>query len=156
MASFEPGLRLNSIACWIWARVAGIAETDGIFLANRPNRTVAMDVLDQQYQMVMSLKGLDDKGLDDRLQPFAREALSQQEPLDDLGEESHQTSETSTGIAVTRFPESSDLLKAALRYTEKTRRLPRRLLWVISDRTKMESLLSRLAGMNDFLRDIDA
>lgn len=129
-----------------WARVAGIAESDGIFLTNRSNRTVAMDVLDQQYQMIMHFKSLDD-----RFQPFARDALFQEEPTH-LNQESQ--SETSTDNAVTRFPESSDLLKMALVFTEKTRKLPKRLRWVISDRSKMENLLSRLAGMNDFLRDM--
>lgn len=132
-----------------WARVAGIAESDGIFLTNRPNRTVAMDVLDQQYQMIMHFKGLDD-----RFRPFAREALFKEEPIESLNEESQRNSETSTGSAVTRFPERSDLLIMALTFTEKTRKLPKRLRWVISDRTKMENLLSRLAGMNDFLRDM--
>lgn len=132
-----------------WARVAGIAESDGIFLTNRPNRTVAMDVLDQQYQMIMHFKGLDD-----RFRPFTKEALFQEEPIESPEEESQRNGETSTGSAVTRFPEGSDLLKMALSFTEKTRKLPKRLRWVISDRAKMENLLSRLAGMNDFLRDM--
>lgn len=105
-----------------------------------------MDVLDQQYQMIMHFKSLDD-----RFRPFAREALFQEEPPHNLDQESD---ETSTDNAVARFPESSDLLKMALVFTEKTRKLPKRLRWVISDRARMENLLSRLAGMNDFLRDM--
>lgn len=132
-----------------WARVAGIAESDGIFLTNRPNRTVAMDVLDQQCQMILSFKGLDD-----RFRPFTREVLFQEEAIESAHQESERRSGTSTGSEVTRFPESSDLLKMALSFTEKTRKLPKRLRWVVSDRTKMENLLSRLAGMNDFLRDM--
>lgn len=107
-----------------------------------------MDVLDQQYQMIMTFKDLDD-----RILPFARESLFQEEQVEGLSEEL-QNSGTSTGSTVTRFPESSDLLKMALSFTEKTRKLPKRLRWVVSDRAKMENLLSRLAGMNDFLRDM--
>lgn len=107
-----------------------------------------MDVLDQQYQMIMHFKGLDD-----RFRPFARGTLFQ-EPVESPDQESQGNDEANTGSVATRFPESSDLLKMALAFTEKTRKLPKRLRWVISDRATMENLLSRLAGMNDFLRDM--
>ncbi|KAG6364182.1 hypothetical protein INS49_005780 [Diaporthe citri] len=108
-----------------------------------------MDVLDQQYQMIMHFKGLDD-----RFQPFAREALFQEKTIETLDDESQRNTATSSDSAVARFPESSDLLRMALDFTEKTRKFPKRLRWVVSDRAKMENLLSRLAGMNDFLRDM--
>ncbi|KAK2604148.1 hypothetical protein N8I77_007102 [Diaporthe amygdali] len=132
-----------------WARVAGIIESDGIFLTNRPNRTVAMDVLDQQCQMIMSFKGLDD-----RFRPFSRDILFQEEPADTVVEESLTNGKSMQVSANARFPENSDLLKMALRCVEKTRKLPKRLRWVVSDRAKMENLLARLAAMNDFLRDM--
>lgn len=130
--------------------MAGIAGSDGIFLTNRLNRTVAMDLLDQQYQMIMPFKGLDE-----HFSPFVSEDLFREETMNNLNEEWHKTIyETSTSSAVARFPESIDLLKMALDLAEKTRRLPSRLRWGISDPRKMESLLSRLAAMNDSLRDM--
>ncbi|KAK7697267.1 hypothetical protein SLS64_013701 [Diaporthe eres] len=108
-----------------------------------------MDVLDQQYQMIMRFKGLDD-----RFRPFARGTLFQEEPVESPDQESQRNDDANRGSVATRFPESSDLLKMALAFTDKTRKLPKRLRWVISDRANMENLLSRLAGMNDFLRDM--
>lgn len=132
-----------------WARVAGIAESDGIFLTNSHNRTVAMDVLDQQYQIIMNFKSLDA-----RFRLFVRDIIFQEEPTTGFDEEMQTNNMNNEGNAAPKFPENSELLKMALKYTEKTRKLPKRLRWVISDRAKMENLLSRLAGMNDFLRDM--
>lgn len=132
-----------------WARVAGLAESDGIFLANRSNRSIAMDVLEQQHQMIMSFKSIDD-----RFRSFSKDVLFQEEPITSQTQETQNINDTYTDGSVPRFPENSELLKVALKYTEMTRKLPRRLRWVISDRAKMEALLSRLARMNDFLRDL--
>lgn len=53
-----------------------------------------------------------------------------------------------------RFPNTDGLLSKALDLVDRTRKLPARLRWVVSDRDKMEDLLSRLATLNDFLRDM--
>ncbi|KAI3394332.1 hypothetical protein diail_2884 [Diaporthe ilicicola] len=95
------------------------------------------------------------KGLDDRFKPFARDVLFEEEVVDDNSvAKLRADEETGLGSMGTRFPESGVLLRTALSLTEKTRRLPKRLRWVISDRAKMEGLLLRLASMNDFLRDM--
>lgn len=108
-----------------------------------------MDVLEQQYQMIMSFQSMDD-----RFRPFAKDAIFREEPVDSGNEEAQKMDDKNAHSAVPQFPENTQLLKAALLYCEKTRKLPRRLRWVLSDRAKMENLLSRLAGMNDFLRDM--
>lgn len=109
-----------------------------------------MDLLDQQNQMMIP-----SKDLDERFRPFVSQDLFREETIDNLNEEWHKTTyETSTASAVTQFPESIDLLNMALDLAENTRKLPGPLRWAISDRTQMESLLSRLAERNDSLRDL--
>lgn len=108
-----------------------------------------MDVLDQQYQMILSFESLDA-----RFRPFVSDIIFQEEPIAEFDEDMQKSNVKNAGNAGPQFPENSKLLRMALNFTEKTRKLPKRLRWVMSDRAKMEDLLSRLAGMNDFLRDM--
>lgn len=44
-----------------WGAVAKIDDDNGVFLTNKGNRGLVMEVLDQQYQLMMSCQRLDER-----------------------------------------------------------------------------------------------
>ncbi|TPX17028.1 uncharacterized protein E0L32_012320 [Thyridium curvatum] len=129
-----------------WGAVAKIDEQDGTFLTNKANRAVIMEVLDEQYHLMMNYQKFDDR-LRGTVAPLFRE---QPDGLNITGRNRGDDLDDLAG----RFPNADGLLKKALGLVDSTRKLPARFRWVFSDRENMEDLLSRLATMNNFLRDM--
>ncbi|KAI1781238.1 prion-inhibition and propagation-domain-containing protein [Hypoxylon cercidicola] len=132
-----------------WGAVAKIDEEDGVFLTSKGNRAVVMEVLDQQHRLMMSCQRLDERVRTASIL-FCEVTDAQCETRSEAGGNSSEELDDLTQ----RFPNTDGLLSKALDLVDRTRKLPARLRWVVSDRDKMEDLLSRLAALNDFLRDM--
>lgn len=136
-----------------WANVAGIEHNDGIFLRDRNNRAVVIDVLDEQYRLIMSFGALNK-----RYAQLSKPLLCEVEHDEGPGGRSRpgiaDEDLHDDDAALSRFPDSNKLLQKALDLTRRTKNLPRRLRWAQWDQKEMENLVQQLGRLNDNLRDI--
>ncbi|KAK4443510.1 prion-inhibition and propagation-domain-containing protein [Podospora aff. communis PSN243] len=125
-----------------FASVAQLTEKDETLIINPSNRTILLDVLDQQSKMIMRFGHFDE-----RLRPFAK-------PLVEAVLEGDTGESKSRDPLASRFPHSNPILRKALDFTKKSATYPARLRWVVFDRAKVEELLSRLVASNNFLQEL--
>ncbi|KPM40402.1 hypothetical protein AK830_g6149 [Neonectria ditissima] len=126
-----------------WATVAQLTETDETLVINRASRPVLLDVLDQQYRLMLRFGRLDD-----RLRPLTNPLLSEEHGPKRIDAAQHDDDVNSLQ---NRFPHTNALLNKSLDFIHSTSKFPVKLRWAISDKAKIEDVLSKLTTMNDYL-----
>ncbi|KAL8391908.1 hypothetical protein RB595_002202 [Gaeumannomyces hyphopodioides] len=136
-----------------WAQIAQLSENDDTLTISRSSKTLLLDVLDQQHRLLLRFGRLDE-----RLRPLTRPLLLSDEPdiSHDVGVKDGQRNGELETIdrnddVQRRFPATNALLKKSLSFIHKTSRFPTSIRWVVSDKAKIEELLGRLTGLNDYL-----
>ncbi|KAL8294660.1 hypothetical protein RB597_007731 [Gaeumannomyces tritici] len=136
-----------------WAQIAQLSENDDTLTISRSSKTLLLDVLDQQHRLLLRFGRLDE-----RLRPLTRPLLLSDEV--DLGRDAGVNYRQRDGELETligdddvqrRFPATNPLLMKSLKFIKKTSRFPTSIRWVVSDKAKIEELLGRLTGLNDYL-----
>ncbi|KAI1814437.1 prion-inhibition and propagation-domain-containing protein [Poronia punctata] len=127
-----------------WAEVAGITEVKESLDLSQPLTSILLENLDRQSRLMLRYGRVDE-----RLRPLAKPFIY---------EESGQLEEGVNGDPMTglkaRFPSTRPLLVRSLHYIEATWRCPTRLRWAISDKAKLEQILTKLTSLNDSLHHL--
>ncbi|KAI1390557.1 uncharacterized protein F4822DRAFT_441910 [Hypoxylon trugodes] len=122
-----------------WAHIVKISEDDDNLSAGTAERGVFLEVLQQQQKLLFRFAQYGE-----RLEPLATPTAP---------EPKLQASSADATSHHVRFPQSKDLLQKALLYIHTTRNLPGRLRWVVHDKAKIDTLLGKLADLNNFLTE---
>ncbi|PSN67496.1 hypothetical protein BS50DRAFT_610587 [Corynespora cassiicola Philippines] len=144
-----------------WADVVRLDDTDESLLINNQSKGLLLDVLHQQHQLLYHFGRFDDKyrTLSKPLLVDAQEENNGILPSPpaysptDEGPESPTLEKADTGFQ-RRFPQSKALLNKSLGWAKSSKYYPRRLRWAVFDRAKMEQLVLKLTGFNDFMREM--
>ncbi|KAM5370954.1 hypothetical protein ACJZ2D_008267 [Fusarium nematophilum] len=128
-----------------WATIAKLTENDETLVLNRTSKSALLDVLDEQYRLMLRFGRLDE-----RLRPLTKPLIhemqecdiSKDELLDDINS------------LQTRFPHTNTLLNKSLDFIHSTAKFPARLRWAISDKSKIEEILTKLTALNDYLNQL--
>ena len=141
-----------------WADVVRLDETDDNLLISNHSKGLLLDVLDQQRRLLHQFGRLDDKykKLSKPLLIDYEEAHDGQlpDPPAYSPVEDGPTVRRVDSDFQRRFPQSKILLKKSIDWAKKSAEYPRRLKWASFDRTKMENLVLKLGGFNDFMREM--
>jgi hypothetical protein len=141
-----------------WADVVHLNEEEDNLLIAKANKQVLIDVLEQQKNLLMSFGRLDEK-----YKPLRKPLISDDTSVDLVGrveepppyspnEPMHGIKRAETNFQQ-RFPQSEKLLLKSLAYVERTQKYPARLKWALFDKAKVEELVRKIAGMNDYLKE---
>ncbi|KAK7420408.1 hypothetical protein QQX98_002831 [Neonectria punicea] len=125
-----------------WAIIAQLTETDETLVINRASKPVLLDVLDQQYRLMLRFGRLDD-----RLRPLTKPLLSEEHGPERMAD----TVPDDVNSLQNRFPHTNALLNKSLDFIHSTSKFPVKLRWAISDKAKIEDVLAKLTTMNDYL-----
>jgi hypothetical protein len=141
-----------------WAHVVRLDETDENLLISNSSKGLLLDVLDQQRRLLHQFGRLDEKykKLSRPLLVDSEEAngvLPSPPPYTPAEDEKHTIQRQDSDFQH-RFPQSEALLSKSLAWASKSREVPRRLKWATFDKTKMETLVLKLSGFNDFMREM--
>ncbi|KAM0558102.1 hypothetical protein ACHAPJ_005269 [Fusarium lateritium] len=128
-----------------WATIAQLSENDGTLVLNKASRSVLLDVLDQQYRLMLRFGRLDE-----RLRPLTKPLLFEVQEDDSSNNEHSQEVDS----LQSRFPHTNALLKKSLDFIHGTSKAPSRLRWAISDKGKIEDVLNKLTSLNDYLNEL--
>lgn len=144
-----------------WAHVVRLDETDDYLLISNSSKGLLLDVLDQQRKLLFQYGRLDDKHkkLSKPLLVDAEEdnnGTLPQPPAYSILQQDEKTPNISRVDSdfQCRFPQSEALLKKSLAFASRSREFPTRLKWALFDKGKMENLVLKLAGFNDFMREM--
>ncbi|KAF4954258.1 hypothetical protein FSARC_12195 [Fusarium sarcochroum] len=128
-----------------WATIAQLSENDETLVLNKASRSVLLDVLDQQYRLMLRFGRLDD-----RLRPLTKPLLFEVQEDDSSNSEHFEEVDS----LQSRFPHTNVLLKKSLDFIHGTSKVPSRLRWAISDKAKIEDVLNKLTSLNDYLNEL--
>ncbi|KAJ4258840.1 hypothetical protein NW762_007927 [Fusarium torreyae] len=128
-----------------WATIAQLSENDETLVINKASRSVLLDVLDQQYRLMLRFGRLDD-----RLRPLTKPLLF--EVKEDHSSDNEHFEEVDS--LQSRFPHTNALLKKSLDFIHGTSKVPSRLRWAVSDKGKIEDVLNKLTSLNDYLNEL--
>lgn len=124
-----------------WADIVELSEDEATLTLSQAIKPILLDILDQQCQLMLRY-GRVDARLRPLTHPFIHEESGQVEDAPAGGPETSLTD---------RFPSTRPLLMKSLNYIQATRRYPARLRWAISDKAKLEEILSKLTTLNNSL-----
>jgi hypothetical protein len=141
-----------------WADVVHLDEEEENLLIAKANKNILLDVLEQQKNLLMSFGRLDEK-----YKPLRKPLISEDMSVDIVGrveepppyspdEPLHGVKRVESSFQ-NRFPQSEKLLQKSLAYVERTQKFPARLKWALFDKTKIEELVRKISGMNDYLKE---
>ncbi|KAF2687144.1 hypothetical protein K458DRAFT_186425 [Lentithecium fluviatile CBS 122367] len=138
-----------------WASVVQLDETDDTLLISNSSKGLLLDVLDQQRRLLHQFGRLDDKYKKlskPLLVDFAEEnGVLPNPPAYSPKDESLQRAES--GFQK-RWPQGEELLRKSLDWAKKSGGVPRKLKWATFDKGKLENLVLKLAGFNDFMSEM--
>ncbi|KAL5438149.1 hypothetical protein PMIN07_006383 [Paraphaeosphaeria minitans] len=140
-----------------WADVVRLDETDDSLLISSSSKGLLLDVLDQQRRLLHQFGRLDEK-YKKLSKPLLVDYVEEHGQLP--GPPAYAPSDDSPMIRRvdsdfrTRFPQSQVLLKKSVNWVKKSTGVPRKLQWAVFDKTKMEALVQKLVGFNDFMREM--
>ncbi|KAI0455755.1 prion-inhibition and propagation-domain-containing protein [Xylaria acuta] len=125
-----------------WADIAGLSEDDATLVINQAMKPHLLDILDQQYRLMLRFGRVDE-----RLRPLVKPFI--QEERDDLDDRQCDEERLTN-----RFPTTRPLYLKALKYIQATTKHPVRIRWAISDKSKVEDILFKLTTLNDSLHQL--
>ncbi|OAG07925.1 uncharacterized protein CC84DRAFT_1256883 [Paraphaeosphaeria sporulosa] len=140
-----------------WADVVRLDETDDSLLISNSSKGLLLDVLDQQRRLLHQFGRLDEKYKKlsrPLLVDYVEEHGRLPEPPAYAPSGDSPTVTRVDSDFRTRFPQSQVLLKKSVDWAKKSAEVPRKLKWAVFDKTKMEALVQKLVGFNDFMRDM--
>ena len=140
-----------------WAEVVRLDETDDHLLISNSTKGLLLDVLDQQRRLLHQFGRLDDKYKKlskPLLVDYAEEYGHLPNPPTDPPADDSATMRRVDSDFQRRFPQSQELLKKSMEWARKSASAPRRLKWASFDKAKMENLVLKLAGFNDFMKEM--
>ncbi|KAF6818077.1 hypothetical protein CPLU01_13398 [Colletotrichum plurivorum] len=133
-----------------WANVVDLSEDEATLTMNRASRAMILQILDEQYRLMFRFGRLDD-----RLRPISPPILYEETDAAETQASAHDAQDKEKADALqARFPDKTLLLEKSLRFFQNTTKYPARLRWAISDKAKIEEILNRLAGLNDYLNEL--
>jgi hypothetical protein len=142
-----------------WAEVVQLNEFDENLLIAKANKQVLLDALEQQKNLLMSFGRVDEK-----YRLLRRPLLSDEFSLEVYGGNEVPPAYESTGpnsgvrraqsAFQNRFPQSEQLLQKSLAYVERHQKYPMKLKWALFDKTKVEELVRKITGINDYMNDL--
>jgi hypothetical protein len=141
-----------------WADVVNLSEDEEDLLIAKANKQVLLDVLEQQKNLLMTFGRLDEK-----YKPLRKPLISDDTFVNPVerGDDPPAYSPNEPTQAIkrvetafnNRFPQSEKLLQKSLAYVERTQKYPARLRWSLFDKAKVEEMVRRISGMNDFMKE---
>ena len=140
-----------------WADVVRLDETDENILIANASKGLLLDVLDQQRRLLNQFGRLDEKYKKlskPLLVDYVEENGNFPSPPPYSPEDDSPAMRRVDSDFQRRFPQSQELLKKSMEWARKTATVPRRLKWASFDRAKMENLVLKLVGFNDFMREM--
>lgn len=139
-----------------WAHIVQLDETDDTLLISNANKGLLLDVLDQQRRLLHQFGRLDEKykKLSKPLLVDYAEANDGALPAPPPYSPGSPTVSRVNSDFQRRFPQSEALLNKSIEWTKKAAGYPRRYKWIAFDKTKMETLVLKLASLNDFMQDM--
>lgn len=134
-----------------WATVAGLSPTElgNTGIINQTNRAIIIGILDELHRLLMRFGRLDE-----RLRPLTNPLIIEDCTDSRPGRKEGSDNDLLAGEIEQRFPPANALLIRALAFVNATSKYPARLRWVFCDKTKTEEVLSRIAKLNNSLRDL--
>jgi hypothetical protein len=132
-----------------WATIVGLDEHDEKLVISQMNRSLVLDILDQQCKLMLRYGRIDIR-LKPLTKPWIFEEQSSSRP--NTGPETESSSDVQE--LRSRFPHTNPLLQKALKHIDTTSRYPARLRWAISDKEKLEAILGDLTRLNDSLHQL--
>ncbi|KAF4976584.1 hypothetical protein FZEAL_6762 [Fusarium zealandicum] len=128
-----------------WATIAQLTENDETLVINKASKSVLLEVLDQQHRLMLRFGRLDD-----RFRPLAKPLLYEVQDNDPSKDEVMED----INSLQDRFPHTNALLRKSLDFIHSTSKVPTRLRWAISDKAKIEDILTKLTALNDYLNQL--
>ncbi|KAK3390250.1 prion-inhibition and propagation-domain-containing protein [Podospora didyma] len=131
-----------------WAGVAGLSPRDSTLRIGRANKGLLLSILEQQHDLLSRFGRYDDK-----LSPLAKPFISEEWLRSSETETMSSIEEGQPEQQTLRAPQVEELLNTAISFCRKAKSFPLRLKWATIDKANIETLIVRLSGLNDFLRD---
>ncbi|KAI4596417.1 hypothetical protein KJ359_005547 [Pestalotiopsis sp. 9143b] len=132
-----------------WATIVGLDEHDEKLVISQINRSLVLDILDQQCKLMLRYGRIDT-----RLKPFTKPWIFEEHCSQSTISGKELESSADVRELRGRFPHTNPLLQKALKHIDATARYPARLRWAISDKEKLESILGDLTRLNDSLHQL--
>lgn len=140
-----------------WAEIVRLDETDDNLLISNSTKGLLLDVLDQQRRLLHQFGRLDEKYKKlskPLLVDYAEEHGYLPDPPTYPPADDNVTVRRVDSDFQRRFPQSQELLKKSMEWAKKSASAPRKLKWASFDKAKMENLVLKLAGFNDFMKEM--
>jgi hypothetical protein len=145
-----------------WASVVQLDETDDTLLISNSSKGLLLDVLDQQRRLLHQFGRLDEKykKLSKPLLVDYEDGSDARFPEGPMYDKVQVVRDESTGVQRvdsdfrSRFPQGQHLLQKSMDWARKTNSIPRKFKWATFDKAKMEILVLKLGGFNDFMREM--
>lgn len=131
-----------------WASAAGLSTGDSTLRIGRANKGLLLSILEQQHDLLSRFGRYDDK-----LSPLAKPFISEEWLQDAETETVSPPEDRELERQFVRAPQVEELFNTAISFCRKAKSFPLRLKWASVDKSKLETLIMRLSGLNDFLRD---
>ncbi|KAI0168675.1 prion-inhibition and propagation-domain-containing protein [Pestalotiopsis sp. NC0098] len=132
-----------------WATIVGLDEHDEKLVISQINRSLVLDILDQQSKLMLRYGRIDT-----RLKPFTKPWIFEEHGSGSTTSRGEFESSADVQELRSRFPHTNPLLQKALKHIDATARYPARLRWAISDKEKLEAILGDLTRLNDSLHQL--
>ena len=132
-----------------WARTVGLDYRDDKLVLNHMSKGLMINIMEQQQKLLFSFGRLNkkyEKLTDPLLVEEAHDFVLRNSDL--LIENGTNVSERGDGNVV-QFPPPDKLVKMSIKFMQQFKDVPKRLKWATFDHQKMESLIVKLANMND-------